>query len=254
MTQQNTEIEETDKEMNLVGHLQELRNRLILTAVLFIVMFILAFVFIKRIYQFFTGHLDFTLNITSPGDILWIYITMSGIAALAITLPVLITQVWLFVKPGLTNREQKASLPYIPAVFILFIGGLTFGYVIFLNLILPFLLSMNDGMFNELFTVDKYFSFMFKLVIPFAFIFEVPIIAMFLTSIGFLTPRYMRKIRKYAYFVLVIVGAALTPPDIFLQFVVAIPMFILYETSIYLCDIVYKRKQRRREEHMDDSE
>src|SRR5699024_1043330 len=108
----------------------------------------------------------------------------------------------------------KISLSYIPAVFLLFITGLVFGYLAFINLILPFLLSLNDGMFNELFTVDKYFRFMFRLTIPFALIFEIPIIVMFLTSIGILTPQFLRKVRKYAYFIMLIVGGLITPPDI----------------------------------------
>lgn len=245
-------LSQREKEMNVVGHLTELRNRLFLTVAIFVATFILAFIYVKKIYGFFTSHLDFTLKITSPGDILWIYITMSGIVALALTIPFFMTQLWLFVKPGLTNTERKASLPYIPAVFLLFVGGLAFGYFIFIKLILPFLLSMNDGMFEELFTVDKYFRFMFKLILPFAFIFEVPIIAMFLTTLGMITPQFMRKVRKYAYFVLVIVGAAITPPDFFLQFIVAIPLFVLYEVSIYLSDIVYRNKQRRHAEFMNE--
>lgn len=245
-------LTEEQKEMNVVGHLTELRNRLFFTVAVFVITFILAFIYVKQIYSFFTKNLDFTLKITSPGDILWIYITMAGIAALAITIPFFMTQLWLFVKPGLTRKERKASLPYIPAVFVLFIGGLAFGYFIFIKLILPFLLSMNAGMFEELFTVDRYFRFMFKLILPFAFIFEVPIVAMFLTTLGILTPQFMRKIRKYAYFILVIVGAAITPPDFFLQFIVAVPLFILYEISIYLSSIVYKNKQRRHAEFMDE--
>jgi len=237
-----------EKEMNVVGHLSELRNRLILTAIIFIAFFILAFIYVKDIYHFFVKDLTFQLNITSPGDIIWVYFTMAGIVALSFTLPVLATQVWLFIKPALTPTERKASLPYIPAVFLLFAGGLIFGYIIFSKLILPFLLSLNNGMFNELFTVDKYFRFMFHLVLPFALFFEIPIVSMFLTSLGIVTPDFLRKIRKYAYFILVIVGAALTPPDFFLQLVVAIPLFILYEASIYFSGIVYRKKIKKQKE------
>jgi len=247
MNRQNTE-----KEMNVVGHLAELRRRLIITALAFIVFFIAAFIYVKNIYNFFVQDLGFKLNITSPGDILWIYFTMAGIVGLALTIPLLALQIWLFIKPGLTEKERKASLPYIPAVFLLFAGGLSFGYIIFTKLILPFLLSLNDGMFNELFTVDKYFRFMFHIVVPFALFFEIPIVAMFLTSLGVLTPMFLRKIRKYAYFALVVVGAALTPPDFVLQIVVAIPLFILYEASIYLSGFVYRKKQRRHEAFMND--
>lgn len=243
-----------EKDMNLTGHLSELRNRLIVTALIFVLLFIAGFVFVKDIYNFFVHDLSFDLNVTSPGDIIWIYFSMAGLIAVIGTLPVLCLQVWLFIKPGLTSNERKASLPYIPAVFLLFLAGLAFGYFIFIKLILPFLLSLNDGMFNELFTVDRYFKFLLRVTLPFALLFEIPIVAMFLTSLGIITPDFMKKTRKYAYLILVIVGAAVTPPDFILQIVVAIPLFILYEISIYLSAAIYRKKQRKHKEFMQNDE
>ncbi|HLR66273.1 twin-arginine translocase subunit TatC [Virgibacillus alimentarius] len=243
-----------EKEMHVTGHISELRNRLIITAILFVLLFIIGFVFVKDIYGFFVNDLEFELNVTSPGDIIWVYFTMAGLIAIVGTLPILSLQIWLFIKPGLTPTERKASLSYIPAIFFLFIGGLAFGYFIFIELILPFLLSLNDGMFNELFTVDKYFRFLIRITLPFAVLFEIPIIAMFLTSLGIITPDFMKKTRKYAYFILVIIGAVVTPPDVILQIVVAIPLFILYEISIYLSAIVYRKKQRKHKEFMENDE
>ncbi|CDQ39860.1 MULTISPECIES: twin-arginine translocase subunit TatC [Virgibacillus] len=240
-----------DKEMNLTDHLSELRNRIIITAVFFIVFFIVGFIYSKEIYAFFQHDIGMKLTVISPGEIIWIYFTLAGIVAIACTIPIFALQVWLFVKPGLTNTERKATLAYIPAVFILFIGGLVFGYYMFIELILPFLLSLNDGMFNEMFTVDRYFKFLIRVTLPFAVLFEIPIIAMFLTAIGILTPDYMRKTRKYAYLILVIIGTIVTPPDFILQLVVAIPLILLYEISIYLAAIVYRKKQRKHKEFME---
>src|SRR5699024_12827833 len=95
---------------------------------------------------------------------------------------------------------------------ILFISGLVFGYLVFIKLILPFLLSLNDGMFNELFTVEKYFKFLFHVTLPFAFLFEIPIVTMFLTSLVILTLDFMLKKRKYVSFIMVILGVAYTSP------------------------------------------
>lgn len=243
---------ENGKEMNIVGHLSELRNRLMITGVAFIGFFILGFIYIRDIYQFFEHDIGFQLTITSPGDIVWIYFSIAGLIAIVATLPVLSLQLWLFIKPGLTKPERRTSLSYIPAIFLLFVLGLVFGYFMFIKLILPFLLSLNDGMFNELFTVEKYFRFLFQVTIPFAILFEIPIIIMFLTSLGIITPTFLRKMRKYAYFILLIVGALVTPPDIVLQIAVAIPLFILYEISIYLSVIVYRKKIRRHKEYMEN--
>lgn len=243
---------ELEKEMNLTGHLSELRNRLIVTVICFVVFFIVGFIYVEEIYYFFVNDVDFDLNITSPGDIIWVYLTMAGLVALVGTIPILCLQVWLFIKPGLTTNERRASLAYIPAVFILFVVGLTFGYLIFIKLILPFLLSLNDGMFNQIFTVDKYFKFLLRVTLPFAILFEIPIVAMFLTSLGVITPDFMKKMRKYAYFILVIIGTIVTPPDFVLQLVVAVPLILLYEISIYFAGIVYKRKLKKHQKFMDD--
>lgn len=244
----NTKL--NSQEMNITDHLSELRSKLIKTAIFFIIAFIISFIYVKDIYYFFEKDIDFMLNITSPGDTIWIYFTISGLMAIVATIPILCFQIWLFVKPGLTSSEKKASLSYIPAVFLLFVFGLVFGYFMFVKLILPFLFALNDGMFNELFTVDKYFKFMFRVVLPFALLFEVPIVAMFLTSLGLITPQFMRKTRKYAYFVLLVVGALVTPPDVILQISVAIPLFILYEISIYLSAIVHRKRVRKQQEFM----
>ncbi|HEX6593510.1 MAG TPA: twin-arginine translocase subunit TatC [Bacillota bacterium] len=240
------------KEMHVTAHITELRNRIIVSGIFFIIFFVLGFVYVKDIYSFFIKDLHFDLNITSPGDIIWVYFTMAGLVALIGTIPVISIQLWLFIKPGLTMNERRASLKYIPAIFLLFIGGLVFGYLIFIKLILPFLLSLNDDMFNEIFTVDKYFKFLFQVTLPFAFLFEIPIVTMFLTSLGMITPDFMRKTRKYAYLVMVIIGAAITPPDFILQILVAIPLIILYEVSIYLSSFIYRKKLRKHEEFMEE--
>jgi len=239
-----------DKEMHVIDHLAELRNRLIFTAVFFVIFFVLGFIFVEEIYHFFQKDFSFDLHITSPGEIIWIYITIAGVTAIVGTLPILCVQLWLFVKPGLTKKERKVSLSYIPAVVLLFIIGLIFGYFMFVQLILPFLLSLNDGMFQQIFTVEGYFRFMFRIILPFAFLFEIPIMIMFLTSLGIVTPQLLKKMRKYAYFILLVVAALITPPDLFLHLLVVFPLFMLYEISIYLASFVYRRKQERHEAFM----
>lgn len=239
--------------MNMIDHLAELRNRLIVTGIWFAVFFVIGFIYIKDIYFFFEGDLDFKLTVTSPGDIIWIYFMIATIIAIIATLPMLALQIWLFIRPGLTKKERRASIGYVPAIFILFVFGFAFGYMMFIKLILPFLLSLNDDMFNELFTIDRYFRFMFRMTLPFAIIFEIPIVIMFLTSLGILSPQFLRKMRKYAYLILLIVGALVTPPDVILQLAVAIPLFVLYEISIFLSAMVHKRKLKKHDDYMKSS-
>lgn len=240
-----------DKNMNMVGHLTELRNRLIVTAIFFIIFFFLGFYYIDRIYNFLVSDLDFKLTAISPTEIIWIYFSLAGIIAFAITVPILAYQVWAFVKPGLTKHERKMTLTYIPVIFLLFIAGLIFGYLMYTKSLIPFLLGLNNGMFEIMFTVDKYFHFMIQVMFPIALLFEMPILVMFLTSLGIITPELLSSKRKYAYFILVIISTIITPaPDFFLPIIVTIPLIVIYEISLSLSRRVYKKKLAKHEEFM----
>lgn len=243
-----------DIEMNVTDHLSELRRRIIWTLVFFIGFFVVGFVYHRPITTFFREDVPFQLNMTSPGEIIWIIFTIASIVAIIGTLPILSLQVWLFVKPALTTKERRVSLSYIPAIFLLFLGGLAFGYVVFIQFILPFLLNLNDGMFNEIFTVERYFKFLFRVTIPFAVLFEIPILMMFLTSLGIVNPAFLVKVRKYAYFILIIIGTIISPPDFILQLVVAVPLILLYEVSIVLSRIVYRKKLKNHQEFMEQDD
>ncbi|RWZ60899.1 twin-arginine translocase subunit TatC [Halobacillus fulvus] len=237
--------------MNVTDHISELRRRVIWTLLFFIAFFIVGFLYHKPLLLYFIENLPFELNMTSPGEIIWIVFTVASVIAITGTLPVLCLQVWLFVKPALTPKERRVSLAYIPAVFLLFAGGLTFGYIVFVQFILPFLLNLNNGLFNEIFTVERYFRFLFRVTIPFAVLFEIPIIIMFLTSLGIVNPEFLVKVRKYAYFILVIIGTIISPPDFILQLVVAVPLILLYEVSIVLSRMVYRKKLKNHKEFME---
>ncbi|CDQ41956.1 Sec-independent protein translocase protein TatCd [Virgibacillus salexigens] len=234
---------ENEIEMDIVGHLSELRNRIFVTVGWFVLFFLTGFLFVDYIYTFFINDIDIDLMVISPSEIIWIYFRMAGLVGLTGIIPVIAYEIWAFVKPGLTAKERKVSLSYIPFLFLLFIGGLVFGYAVFVKLIFPFILSLSEGMFEVMLTVDRYFKFLFGMTIPFAFLFELPIIVMFLTTLGILTPDFMKKIRKYAYFVLIIICTMLTPPDLVMPLIVALPLILLYEISIQLSKWVLTRQR-----------
>ena len=112
-------------------------------------------------------------------------------------------------------------------------------------MIYQFLLNLGGDLFLTNFTVEKYFKFLFNMTIPFGVLFELPVVIMFLTSLGLLNPYVLQKIRKYAYFILVVVAVCITPPDFMSDFVVAVPLLLLYEISITLSKLVFKRRQKR---------
>ncbi|MGN1387056.1 MAG: twin-arginine translocase subunit TatC [Bacillus sp. (in: firmicutes)] len=241
-----------DKELNMVDHLDELRKRLIISAIAFILFFMIAFIFVEEIYQWLVRDLDMKLIVLGPTDILWVYFIIAGVIAIAASIPVITFQVWSFVKPGLLPHERKTTLQYIPALFLLFILGICFGYYVIFPTVLTFLIGLGGEMFMTSFTAEKYFRFLINMTLPFAFLFELPAIAMFLTSIGILNPYGLAKVRKYAYFILVVIAVLLSPPDFISDILVAIPLLLLYEISISLSKFVYKRRQKRLENSEED--
>lgn len=237
-----------DKELNVVDHFEELRKRLIVSAIAFILFFITAFMFVNEIYQWLVRDLEMKLIVLGPTDIIWVYFMIAGVIAIAASIPVIALQVWLFVKPALMPHERKITLQYIPALFLLFVIGICFGYFVIFPTVLSFLISLGGEMFMTSFTAEKYFRFLMNMTLPFAFLFELPAIAMFLTSIGILNPYGLAKVRKYAYFVLIVIAILLSPPDFISDILVAIPLLLLYEISISLSKFVYKRRQKRMED------
>jgi sec-independent protein translocase protein TatC len=237
-----------DKELQLVDHLDELRKRIIISAVAFVVFFIVGFIYVTDIYKWFVRDLDVKLMVLGPSDIIWIYFMIATVIAIAATIPVLASQLWLFVKPALKPIERKITLSYIPALFILFIVGLSFGYFVIFPMVLEFLVSMGADMFVTNFTADRYFHFIMNMTLPFGVLFELPAVVMFLTSLGIINPFVLAKIRKYAYFVLVLIAIVITPPDFMSDFVVTLPLLLLYEISINLSKFVYKKRMKKMQE------
>lgn len=237
-----------DKELNLVDHLDELRNRLIITAVAFIIFFGVGFFYVKEIYNFFVRDLDVKLIVLGPSDIVWIYFMLATIIAIAGTIPVLATQIWLFVKPALRPIERKISLSYIPALFILFIVGLAFGYFVIFPTVLNFLVELSGDMLVTNFTAEKYFKFIMNMTLPFGVLFELPVVVMFLTSLGVINPYVLVKVRKYAYFILIVISVVISPPDFMSDILVTIPLLVLYEISVNLSKFVYRRKLKKEQE------
>jgi sec-independent protein translocase protein TatC len=231
-------------EMNLVDHLSEMRKRLIIILGSFMLLLILSFIYVQSIYNWLIKDLTMKLAVLGPTDILWVYVMLASIIAIAGTIPIIAHQIWLFVRPALSKKERNVTLAYIPALFILFIIGISFGYFIIFPTVFTFLLSLSDNMFMTFFTTEKYFRFMIHIILPFGFLFELPVIIMFLTSLGVLNPYRLQKMRKYSYFALIVTAVLITPPDFLSDILVVIPLLFLYECSVLLSKVVYRRKQK----------
>jgi len=161
---------------DFIGHLEELRKRLMVTLFSFLLAFAFCFIFVKDVYRFLVRDLDHKLAILGPSDVVWVYFMIAGVGAIALTIPVAAYHIWRFVKPALREREQKATVMFIPALTLLFLVGISFGYFIIYPMVLGFLNSMS-GDFETMYTAERYFTFMIHMTLPFGLLFEMPAVS-----------------------------------------------------------------------------
>ncbi|WP_053367771.1 twin-arginine translocase subunit TatC [Bacillus sp. FJAT-27245] len=229
------------KDTHLIGHLEELRRRIIITMCGFILFLIVTMMFVPDLYSWLVRDYDGKLAVLGPSDILWVYMTLASVFAIACTIPLAAYQTWKFVSPALKEEEKQVTVKFIPGLFILFILGICFGYFVLFPIVLGFLTGLSAGEFETMFTAQKYFVFMINLTLPFGFIFEMPLVVMFLTRLGILNPTRLKKARKVSYFALVVLSILITPPDIVSDILVIVPLLTLYEISVSLSNFIYKK-------------
>lgn len=238
---------EHSSDQHILQHLGELRRRLIWVLLVFIVAIVVGFIYAEPIVQHLKNDpaaRDIPWNVFALGDALRVYLQFAFLMALVITTPFAMFQMWKFVKPGLKPNEQKATLLYIPGAFFLFIVGILFAYYYIFPFVVQFVTSFSERLgAQEMYGISQYFGFMFRLILPIGIVFELPVIVMFLTRIRLLTPHVLRKMRRHAYVLLVVVAAMITPPDFVSNILVAIPLILLYEVSIWLSNRVYRNVQ-----------
>jgi sec-independent protein translocase protein TatC len=182
-------------------------------------------------------------NVFSPFDGIRMYMNISLAFAVTTSLPVTLYLIWGFVKKGLHQHERNATLRYIPYSVLCLLLGLAFGYYVVLPMSFSFITDVSDKLnLVETYGITQYFSFMINIVLPIAFAFELPIVVMFLTKIGLLTPERLKKSRRYAYLILVIIANVISPPDFVSAFIILIPLVVLYEISVFLSRTVHRKR------------
>lgn len=247
-----------EQQQTIIEHLEELRSRLFKTAIFFVIAIFVGFYTAEPIIRYIKltdEASQFTLHAFKVTDPLSVYLTVTLLVAVLITSPVLLYQLWAFATPGLYESERKATLKYIPYSVILFLGGISFGYFV----LFPFVMKFMTGLGADLeiiptIGISAFFSFLFKLVIPFGFIFQLPVVALFFSRIGMLNPKLMIKFRKYSYFVLFVIAVLLAPPDVVSYIIISIPLFILYELSIKIAQFGYRKYEVAEAQRMKEEE
>jgi len=272
-----------EKEMSFLEHLEELRWHIIRSVLAVLILMVIAFIFKNFIFGkiilgpkspgFITNRLMCELgeylnapalcintlplnliNIKMSGQ-LTTHITVSMVAGLILAFPVILWEFWKFFKPALKSNEAKYAKGAVFAASMLFFTGVLFGFFLLAPLSIHFLSSYEiDPMVVNQINIRSYIGTLTSICLATGLVFELPIIAFFLTKIGLITPAFMRKYRKHAIVVIFILAAIITPPDIFSQTLVAIPLLILYEVSILISGRVMKQKEKDREEFFNDGE
>lgn len=213
-------------------HIVDLRKQLIKSSIVFVTLFIAVFSTINLWFPFITrGH---NLIILGPLEVIKTYTSISVTLSLGLSLPFICNFLWQFAKPGLYEKEQKFIGLYSPIMLLLFLIGLAFGYFVVNPMSYQFLISLGEMNFDIMITATDYINFLIMTTVPIGLLFELPIVALFLSSIGILTSNSMRNVRKWSYIIMAVVSALITPPDFISQLLILIPMMGLYEISIYL--------------------
>lgn len=240
------------KEMPFLDHLEELRWRLIKSIVAIVGSAIVIYFFSETVLSILvTPYNDAAkylgkdptqgLIFLTPTGGFMIRIKLSVFVGIMVALPIIVYQIWQFVVPGLLRTERK----YLPTVIFFstfcFAIGAFFCYFIVLKFGLRFLLGFETQDLIATIAVNEYLQFITQLIFVFGLIFEMPVLAFFLTRIGLLTPDFLRHYRRHGIVIIVILSAILTPPDIFTQILLAGPLFLLYEISILISKVALKK-------------
>ena len=250
---------DNSEKSGFISHLVELRQRLINSFIFLFSFFVVCYFFSEEIYSFLVqpyadavkdDNVNRRLIFTALQETFLTYLRVSFFAALFVSSPIILMQIWKFIAPGLYKNEKKAILPYLIATPILFLFGGMLVYYLIMPLAIKFFLSFEASSINSALPiqleakVNEYLSLVMKLIFAFGLSFQLPVILSLLARVGFVDSVFLKERRKYVVVIIFIAAAILTPPDPITQIGLAIPLLILYELSIFSVKIIEKRKNK----------
>lgn len=234
--------------MSLIEHLDELRRRLTVSAAAVFLGFLGSWYFAPAIFRWLEQPI---LQVLPPGEQLaftdlsgpfMLYVKVALLAGIFVASPIILLQVWLFIRPGLYDSERNLALPFIFFTSVFFVAGGYFGYLVAFPMVVKFLLSVGED-FKQVVTIQTYFSMMSKILLGLGLVFEIPMLIFFLARLGIVSARQLVRWYKWAILVIFVVAAVITPtPDIATQSVFAVPMMLLYLLGIVVA-AVFGRKE-----------
>jgi sec-independent protein translocase protein TatC len=248
----------TDEEkLPFTAHLEELRNRLIACFIAVGVGFVASYAFKEKLFYILVAPLKQvmkegdTLIYTHLPEAFFTFLKTALISGLMLASPIILYQFWMFVAPGLYDREKKMLVPILLLSTLFFVGGALFGYFVVFPFGFKFFLSFATDTIRPMPSMKEYLSFSAKLLLAFGIVFELPLVITFLARLGVVTVEFLRKYRKYAILLFFCGAAILTPPDVVTQVMMALPLILLYEVSI-LGARIFGREKRAVDAHAAD--
>lgn len=238
--------------MSLMEHLEELRRRIIHSAIFLAIGFVAAYVFHERLYGIVQAPLDklhIKLVFTHPIDPFNLYLMVSFVGGAILASPFVLYQVWLFIAPGLYRHERHYVVPFMAATIGLFLAGAFFGYQFVFPGALKFLILQFGHRFEPMVTISEYTGFFLSVILGLGITFELPILIFFLALFGVVTPGWLWRNIRYAILVIFIIAAIITPsPDVLTMCVFAAPMLVLYLVGIGVAYMVHPARRKKAQE------
>jgi sec-independent protein translocase protein TatC len=248
---ETTDSESESGKMSFLEHLDELRKRLVHVAAILAIGFVVSFFFAKRIYDFLAIPMSLSLPegtklaFTKPTDPFTLYMKVAFLSSIFLTLPLTLYEVWKFIAPGLYRKEKKYVLPFITSSIVLFVLGASFCYYIVLPAAFKFLIQLGSS-FQPVIKVDEYLDQTNMMLLGFGIVFEMPVLAAFLSIFGLITASFLWRKFKYSLIGIVVLAAVLSPTgDAFNLLVWTAPMLLLYFLSIGVAAIFGRRRKAK---------
>ena len=250
--------DDKEKKSSFIEHLTELRSRLVKSIIYLFIFFLICYFFAENIYSFLVAPyadavkndgLDRRMIFTALHETFITYLKVAFFAAMFVSSPIILTQIWKFVAPGLYKNEKRALLPYLVATPTLFLFGGMLVYYLIMPLAIKFFLSFETSSHLGSLPiqleakVNEYLSLIMRLIFAFGISFQLPVLLSLLARVGFIDSEYLKKRRKYVIVIIFAVAAILTPPDPITQIGLGIPLLILYELSILSVKMIEKKKR-----------
>lgn len=240
-TERTGETARDAREMTLVGHLGELRTRLIISIVAIVAGTLVAYYFVDELMRFVTAPAG-KLYFMSPAEGFFAYLKLAVFGGTMLALPVVLWQLWAFVAPALTQSETKWAIIMVPGSVLLFFTGVVFAYFVVWPAAVNFFLGFGSESLQPMLSLGQYLSFLLSFILPFGVIFNLPLALLILAKLGIISSDFLAKKRRIMVLVAFIIGGIITPtPDVFSQTMMAIPILILYEASIWAVRLLLRK-------------